>query len=67
MKELTTPEAALVYRLSACWVRRLAAAGRVKGRKVGRDWVLHPASLERYLAGRRPVGRPPRKEAVDGR
>ncbi len=52
---LTAAEAARYLRVSRKTLYRLAAAGEVVGRKVGRAWRFTESELARYLrAGRTP-------------
>ncbi|HEY8394944.1 MAG TPA: helix-turn-helix domain-containing protein [Thermaerobacter sp.] len=48
---MTVAEAAAYLRVDERTVRRLLRAGRLPGRKVGREWRLHKAALDRFLAG----------------
>lgn len=43
-----TKEAAAITGYSEAWMRRLAKDGRIKARKVGRDWLLDLAELAAY-------------------
>lgn len=55
----TTQEAAdLLGMKDAASIRKLYAAGRLKGRKVGRDTWISLSSIEQYERERQPVGRP---------
>jgi excisionase family DNA binding protein len=60
MALLTVTEAAGRYPLSGSQIRRLVAAGVVKGARVGPLWQVDSASLERYLASERKPGPTPR-------
>ncbi|MDR7400421.1 MAG: helix-turn-helix domain-containing protein [Armatimonadota bacterium] len=54
---LTAAEAAEYLRVSRKTLYRLAAAGEVTGRKVGRAWRFYESELVRYLTGKRgPAG-----------
>lgn len=47
---VNTSEGAELTGLSIDYVRRLARAGRVEARKVGRDWLIEWASLLEFKA-----------------
>lgn len=49
---MTTNEAAVALGITPQRVRALLAAGRLEGRKVGRDWQVDEASVERRLSER---------------
>lgn len=55
-KLLTTKEAANELGVNGSRVRQLLLAGRLKGRKAGRDWRIHPKDLD--AVRHRPTGRP---------
>ena len=38
-------------------IRRLLAAGKLKGAKLGRDWIIPDDEAQRYLDARRNRGR----------
>ena len=57
---LTTKQASEVYGLSDAHIRRLLEYGKVKGEKVGRDWVIRPSAMDRYM-GNRPKPGPKRR------
>ena len=59
----TTATAAKKLGYTVQYVRELCITGRLKAVKVGRDWHITAAALQRYSEGRRGVGRP-RKEKV---
>lgn len=60
---MTTAEAAALLGLSPTTVRRQIENGRIKARKVGRDWHITPAAVEAYreasLGKRRATSVPP--------
>lgn len=58
---LTTPEAAAILGRDPSLVRRLARAGRLKGKKDGRDWLYEESDVLEFKALERKTGRP-RKE-----
>ena len=48
------------------WVNILLHRGHLKGERVGTVWLVKVSSVERYLATKRPPGRPP-KASKNGR
>jgi len=56
---ITTEEAAKLSAFTEQYIRKLIRAKRIEGKKVRRDWLLSRASLEKFLATERRVGRPP--------
>jgi excisionase family DNA binding protein len=53
----TTATAATELGVTACRVRALIAAGRLRASRAGRDWLIDPKALE-AVRDRKP-GRPP--------
>lgn len=49
---ITSEEAADALGYTVQHVRRLARAGRLQGRKLGRDWLIVHESVARFLAQR---------------
>jgi excisionase family DNA binding protein len=49
---VTSEEAADALGYTVQHVRRLARAGRLQGRKLGRDWLILHESVARFLAER---------------
>ena len=49
---ITSEEAADALGYTVQHVRRLARAGRLQGRKMGRDWLIFRESVARFLAER---------------
>jgi excisionase family DNA binding protein len=49
---VTSEEAANALGYTVQHVRRLARAGRLQGRKLGRDWLIFQESVARFLAER---------------
>lgn len=47
---MTTTEAAALLGISPKTVRRQAETGKLRARKVGRDWHITPAAVEAYRA-----------------
>jgi len=62
---LTLAQAAERYGFSHVHLRQLAQSGRLKARKLGRDWVTTPADMEAYIRSRRKTGRYRRDISVD--
>jgi len=63
---LTTYEAALKYKLTTVYIRRLMSQGRIVGRlahinKSGQMWLIDAKSLELFMKNRPSPGRPPKK------
>ena len=56
--KLTTPQAAAKRGIGVGYVGQLCASGKITAKKVGRDWHITAAALQRYSEGRRGVGRP---------
>jgi excisionase family DNA binding protein len=54
---LTVAQAAKRLERSPRRVRALLESGQLKGRKVGRDWVVSEAAVRAYAAKEHPVGR----------
>ena len=54
----TTAQAAEFLKLSEKRVRELALAGRLKGQRIGRDWLFEPEELKRFKKLDRPRGWP---------
>ena len=48
------------------WVNTLLHRGELKGDRAGTMWLVKESSVERYLATKRPLGRPP-KASKNGR
>jgi excisionase family DNA binding protein len=53
---ITLEEASRRYGLSHAYLRRIAGNGRLKAKKIGRDWVTTPAAVEAYLSSRQKRG-----------
>jgi len=51
---------------SEAYVRRLLAAERLAGIKVGFVWAIFPADVEAFKRRRRPPGRPPTRAMRKG-
>jgi excisionase family DNA binding protein len=58
---MTTKEAAAELGVSERRVRALIASGKLAARKMGRDWWITEAALEKLKVRERPPGRPRRK------
>ena len=63
MKLLSTTEAAERLGVVPQLVRRLAAQGKLRGQKVGSDWVFSEREIARFKALPRVVGRPKKGSA----
>ena len=61
MALISVADAATRYKLSAPHIRRLVAAGVVKGRLFGKTWALNEGSLKAYLRKERRRGPKPKK------
>jgi excisionase family DNA binding protein len=57
---VTTSEAAEIIGCVDSRVRQLLRAGKVAGRRVGRDWLVDRASAERWRDSDRKPGRVPK-------
>ena len=60
--EITTHEAAKILDRKVRWVRRLCACGKLRARKVGRDWILDRRSVIHLRDHRVKPGRPRNKK-----
>lgn len=58
---VTTETAATRLGISRTRVQVLIRAGRLPATKIGRDWMIGAAELERFAALERPRGTPRRK------
>jgi len=54
---LTTAQAAAALGISQRRVQELVKAGRLPAQRIGRDWLIAPADLDRVR--QRPTGYPP--------
>ena len=45
---MTLPEAAALLGVTAATLRQQIANGKLRARKVGRDWTVTPREVERY-------------------
>lgn len=66
---LPTKQAAARLGLAARTVKDHCADGRIKAEKIGRDWLIEEAEVERYKRERKPRGRrpkAPRRAVVSG-
>jgi excisionase family DNA binding protein len=52
---VTLIEAAAILGVTAATLRQQIAKGRIKARKIGRDWQVSPAEVRRYAETRRTV------------
>jgi excisionase family DNA binding protein len=55
---ISLAEASILSGLSTDHLRRLAEQGKLKARKVGRNWITTKESLTSYMEQRKPRGRP---------
>ena len=62
---MSTGQAAAALGVSPNRVRQVLESAQLPGRKIGRDWLIRRADLERYRA--LPAGRKGRPRAVRGR
>ena len=53
---ISLTEAAEQYGLSSTYLRQLAIKGRLKARKIGRNWVTTAADVEDYINTRQKIG-----------
>ena len=61
---MTTRQASDTYGLSGAHIRRLLEYGKVKGEKIGRDWVIRPSAMNRYMGNRPKPGPKKRRRYV---
>ncbi len=53
---ISLAEAAKRYGLTPDYLRQLAIKGRLKARKIGRNWVTTPGDVEDYINTRQKIG-----------
>ena len=53
-QDWTTPQLAREAGVSTAYLRQELLAGNLKGRKVGRDWLIADSEARRWLEGRKP-------------
>jgi excisionase family DNA binding protein len=53
---ISLTEAAERYGLTSTYLRQLAIKGRLKARKIGRNWVTTPSDVEEYINTRQKIG-----------
>jgi excisionase family DNA binding protein len=58
-KYVPTKQAAKMLGVNRFWIARLLTEERLKGIKVGRDWLVFVPSIERYRDTKSKRGRPP--------
>ena len=58
-KLISVTEAAKETGLSLAYLRKLVAAGQVKGQKIGSYWAIEYEALQKFLSKPRKIGRPP--------
>lgn len=54
---LSLSQAAESYGFSGDYLRRLAEKGRLRARKLGRDWLTTAEDMEAFIESREPRGR----------
>jgi excisionase family DNA binding protein len=64
---ISLSEAAKRYGLSRTYLRTIARSGRLKAKKVGRDWLTTPVDLEAYIESREQRGAFRRDLGLDDR
>jgi len=64
---ISTREAAERLGVVTDHISHLLAAEKIRGKRIGRAWLVYVPSLERYIANKPPnIGRPPsRKQQVN--
>ena len=55
---VTTARAAEILGVKQDHIRKLLAMGKVKGIKLGHDWIVFVPSIEKYHDTKSPKGRP---------
>ena len=53
---ISLTQAAEMFGLAADYLRQLVLRGRLKARKIGRNWVTTAADVQAYIASRKPIG-----------
>ena len=66
LEEISVGDAAIKYDLTPSQITKLVRAGKIQGRKFGRDWVLPLASVEAYQRSNPRPGRPPGRAIPPG-
>jgi excisionase family DNA binding protein len=61
-KYVTTRQAAELLGVNRFWIVRLLANEKIKGHKLGHDWIVFAPSLEKYRETKSKRGRPSTKE-----
>ncbi len=59
---VTTKQAAEMLGVDRTQAARLVKAGKLKGVKLGHDWLVSRDSISKYLQTKSPKGRPPSKK-----
>jgi excisionase family DNA binding protein len=62
MDLLSVPQAAAELDVTEGRIRQLLYSGMLKGERIGWQWVIERAEVERYKTERRPPGRPPKSD-----
>jgi excisionase family DNA binding protein len=53
---ISLAEAAKLYGFDQDYLRQLIHKGRLRGRKIGRNWVTTPRDMEQYITNRQKTG-----------
>ena len=56
---ISSKEAGEIAGVTTGYIRRLLLQGRLKGKKIGRDWLVNKKSIQEYFKSPRKTGRPP--------
>ena len=56
---ISSKEAAEIAGVTTGYIRRLLLRGRLKGKKLGRDWLVNRKSVQEFVQSPRKTGRPP--------
>jgi excisionase family DNA binding protein len=56
---ISSKEAAEIAGVTTGYIRRLLLQGRLKGKKIGRDWRVNKKSIQEFVNSPRKTGRPP--------
>ena len=54
-----TREASEITGLTSGYLRRLLAQGKIKGKRIGHDWIIDRKSVIKFSKTDRKIGRPP--------
>ena len=56
---ISSKEAGEIAGVTTGYIRRLLLQGRLKGKKIGRDWLVNRKSVQEFVQSPRKTGRPP--------